>query len=206
MSATGRRRSRSKRARDDPASTASMGDSARCGRCGGAASRRVRTDRRRPARTASRTQPKHDVRLPLRGRFRALHAGVPASCGRRVEAELTTLFGSGAGIGNGRQTGDGEGVRRHDLAGEDRQWACCLSQKMPSSRGESHPSALTEAVRNSLPLHGSCHSDHQATDATVVQLQCANMRGYRSAISHIFWSALRSAASFLCFWRIHRTK
>ncbi|MFD7447184.1 cysteine hydrolase family protein, partial [Streptomyces sp. NPDC059909] len=32
---------------------------------------------------------------------------------------------------------------------------------LPSSRGESHPSALTESVRNSLPLHGSCHSDHQ---------------------------------------------
>jgi hypothetical protein len=106
MSATGRHRW--KRAHNDPAAAASVGHSARSGRCGGAASRRARTDRRRCARTASRTQPKHDVGLPLRGILRALHASLPTPCGRRAEAELTTLFGSGTGLGNGRQTSQGK--------------------------------------------------------------------------------------------------
>ncbi|MDX3749185.1 hypothetical protein OG241_16350 [Streptomyces sp. NBC_01390] len=46
--------------------------------------------------------------MPLRGILRALHASLPTPCGRRAEAELTTLFGSGTGLGDGRQTSQGK--------------------------------------------------------------------------------------------------
>ncbi|MEU0156805.1 hypothetical protein, partial [Micromonospora fulviviridis] len=45
--------------------------------------------------------------------------------------------------------------------------------------GTTRERIATAAVRNSLPLHGSCHPDHQNSR---VHRQCTNILGYRCVI------------------------
>jgi hypothetical protein len=75
-------------------------------------------------------------------------------------------------------------------------------------QGLREPPGPHRTVRNSLPLHGSCRSVRQICTALArgVRRQCANMRGYRWAISCSFASAFRLAASRLYFLGIQRTR
>ncbi len=49
--------------------------------------------------------------------------------------------------------------------------------RQSGSRGEFHPPAPTESVREDLSSYGSCHPGHQVREADVVHCQCANRQG-----------------------------
>ena len=77
---------------------------------------------------------------------------------------------------------------------------------LPSSRGESHPSALTEPCVTVSRYTALVALIIRSVRRPRCRRQCANMRGYRWAISCIFARAFRLAASRLYFWRIQRTR
>src|SRR5450759_3028663 len=73
------------------------------------------------------------------------------------------------------------------------------------ARGISAPGSR-RSRRNSLPLPGSCHPDHQTDGTEGTHSQCANRRGARLTIPRQHRKAFFFARSRLYFLRIHRTR
>jgi hypothetical protein len=68
------------------------------------------------------------------------------------------------------------------------------------------PPGSHRSVREPLGSYGSCHLGRQTKEAAVTHFQCANIRGYLSAIPRMHARALRLLLSRSYLSRIQRTR